>query len=124
LQTLKRIAKVSKIMESLRSPTSFENKVYDALQLIPRGKVTTYGLLGNYISCASAQAIGQALKRNPFAPDTPCHRVVKSDLTIGGFQGEREGAPISKKRRLLESEGVVFNESGEIGPDYCYRFDE
>lgn len=111
-------------MELLRPPTSFENKVYDALQLIPRGKVTTYRLLGEYISCASAQAIGQALKRNPFAPEAPCHRVVKSDLTIGGFQGEREGAPISKKRRLLESEGVEFSDSGEIDPECCYRFDE
>lgn len=111
-------------METLRPPTAFENKVYDALQLIPRGKVTTYRLLGEYISCKSAQAIGQALKRNPFAPDTPCHRVVKSDLTIGGFEGERDGAPVSRKRRLLENEGVIFLDSGAIAPECCYLFDE
>ena len=46
-------------MDLERPPTEFERKVFDALHLIPRGKVTTYGLLGRYISCRSAQAIGQ-----------------------------------------------------------------
>lgn len=107
-----------------RPPTEFEKKVYDALHLIPRGRVTTYGLLGSYIGCASAQAIGQALKRNPFAPDTPCHRVVSRDLSIGGFFGTSEGAPIARKRRLLEAEGVRFLENGNIAPECCYRFDD
>lgn len=111
-------------METHRPPTNFETKVYDALQLIPRGKVTTYGLLGKYIDCRSPRAIGQALKRNPFAPDTPCHRVVSSDLKIGGFSGQREGEPIRRKRRLLENEGVIFGEDGSISPDCCYQFDE
>lgn len=111
-------------MEIERPPTAFENKVFDALHLIPRGMITTYGILGNYISCRSAQAIGQALRRNPFAPDTPCHRVVKGDLTIGGFAGERDGEPIRRKRNLLESEGVRFLVNGSIDPKCCYRFDE
>lgn len=111
-------------METHRPPTSFETKVYDALQLIPKGKVTTYGLLGKYIDCASPRAIGQALKRNPFAPETPCHRVVSSDLRIGGFSGQSDGEPIRRKRRLLENEGVVFQDNGSINPDYCYQFDE
>mgnify|MGYP003635069094 CR=1 FL=1 len=111
-------------MERERNPTEFERKVFDALQMIPRGKVTTYGLLGRYISCRSAQAIGQALRRNPFAPETPCHRVVKGDLTIGGFAGERQGEPINRKRQLLENEGVVFNPDGSIGPESCFHFDE
>ncbi|MAS97059.1 MAG: methyltransferase [Verrucomicrobiales bacterium] len=111
-------------METLRPPTEFERKVYDALHLIPRGKVSTYKLLGDYISCRSPQAIGQALRRNPFAPGTPCHRVVKSDLTIGGFSGERDGEPVERKRRLLESEGVTFLSDGSIDPKCCHRFDE
>jgi methylated-DNA-[protein]-cysteine S-methyltransferase len=111
-------------METHRPPTNFESKVYDALQLIPKGKVTTYGLLGKYIDCASPRAIGQALKRNPFAPDTPCHRVVSSDLKIGGFSGRNEGEPVLRKRRLLENEGVVFQENGTISRDCCYQFDE
>ena len=111
-------------MDPERPPTEFERKVFDALQLIPRGMVTTYGLLGHHISCRSAQAIGQALRRNPFAPDTPCHRVVKGDLTIGGFFGQNGGEPVDRKRRLLESEGDLFLEDGSIDPTRCYRFDE
>lgn len=111
-------------METRRPPTSFETKVYDAVQLIPKGKVTTYGLLGKYIDCRSPRAIGQALRRNPFAPDTPCHRVVAADLKIGGFSGVNEGEPIRRKRRLLEAEGVVFENEDSIHADCCYHFDE
>ena len=66
----------------LKTTTNFQNKVYEALLEIPIGKITTYKLLGAYIGCKSSQAIGQALKRNPFAPDVPCHRVIKSDLRL------------------------------------------
>ncbi len=112
-------------MSSLeRPPTHFETRVYDALLLIPRGKVTTYGLVAKYVSCGSPRAIGQALRRNPFAPETPCHRVVSSDLRIGGFFGTMEGKPIIEKRALLEKEGVIFDENGVIDPASCYRFDE
>ncbi|MCB9807571.1 MGMT family protein [Candidatus Peribacteria bacterium] len=65
--------------------TPFQQKVYDALLLIPCGKVTTYKLLGDFIGCKSAQAIGQALTKNPHAPEVPCHRVIKTDGTIGGY---------------------------------------
>lgn len=111
-------------METERPPTEFESRVFDALQLIPRGKVTTYGLLGKYIGCRSPRAVGQALRRNSFAPDTPCHRVVGADLKIGGFSGVNHGEPIQRKRRLLEAEGVAFDESDSIHPDCCYHFDE
>jgi|TARA_B100001093_G_scaffold416300_1_gene406920 methylated-DNA-[protein]-cysteine S-methyltransferase len=111
-------------MELERPPTKFERKVFGALHLIPRGMVTTYGLLGRHLSCRSAQAIGQALRRNPFAPDTPCHRVIKGDFTIGGFAGQNAGDPIDRKRRLLEVEGITFLEDGSIDPACCFHFDE
>ncbi|MDF1825032.1 MAG: MGMT family protein [Verrucomicrobiales bacterium] len=111
-------------MELHRPPTEFERKVFDALHLIPRGKVTTYSQLGKYINCRSPRAIGQALKRNPFAPETPCHRVVSADLKIGGFGGQRDGEPIDRKRRLLEGEGVTFAPDGSIAPECYYSFDE
>lgn len=91
-----------------RPPTSFEEKVYDATRSIPLGKVTTYGALGRMIGCRSAQAIGQALQRNPFAPEVPCHRVIKGDLTIGGFFGETSGADVQRKEAMLRKEGVTF----------------
>lgn len=63
-------------------PTQFQKKVYEALLLIPRGKVTTYKLLANHIHCKSSQAIGQALTRNENAPQIPCHRVIKTDGSL------------------------------------------
>lgn len=90
-----------------RDITEFQRRVYLALLDVPRGETITYGELGRRIGCRSAQAIGQALKRNPFAPDVPCHRVIAADGTLGGFHGQREGEMLAKKRRLLEDEGAI-----------------
>ncbi|MCM8530906.1 MAG: MGMT family protein [Lentisphaeraceae bacterium] len=92
----------------MKTVTDFQSKVYDALKLIPEGRVTTYKLLGKFIDCKSSQAIGQALKKNPFAPEVPCHRVIKTDLKIGGYYGEVVGEKISDKLKILKSEGIVF----------------
>ncbi len=89
-------------------PTEFQKRVYAAVRRIPRGRVTTYRQLADHIGCGCCRAVGQALKRNPYAPQTPCHRVIASDLTLGGFAGQSQGEAIAKKRRLLAKEGVVF----------------
>ncbi len=89
--------------------TAFQQRVYDAARRIPKGKVTTYGMLARAIRCGSPRAVGQALRRNPFAPEVPCHRVVASDRTLGGFMGKRSGAELRRKRRMLEAEGVRFD---------------
>jgi len=91
-----------------RKVTEFQRRVYQATSAIPRGKVITYKLLARRIHCRSCRAVGQALKRNPFAPRVPCHRVIASNLALGGFQGKTTGASIAKKLRLLRDEGVVF----------------
>lgn len=65
--------------------TVFEGKVYDLCRKIPEGKVATYGSMAKALGCGAARAIGQAMRRNPFAPEVPCHRVVSSDLQLGGF---------------------------------------
>ena len=95
-------------MTSTRPPTPFEERVYQALCEVPCGRVTTYGALARRIGVASAQAIGQALKRNPRAPQVPCHRVIGSDLRAGGFNGHTAGAEMQRKLALLRSEGVTF----------------
>ena len=84
--------------------TDFQRRVYLALLDIPQGTTITYGELARRIGCRSAQAVGQALRRNPFAPDVPCHRVVAADGSLGGYNGAREGAELERKRQLLESE--------------------
>ncbi len=105
-----------------RPPTDFETRVYEAARRIPRGRVTTYGRLGAAIGCGSSQAIGQALRRNPFAPEVPCHRIVRGDLTLGGFAGATEGEEIDRKRRLLAGEGVRFDGAGRVRPDCLHDF--
>jgi methylated-DNA-[protein]-cysteine S-methyltransferase len=92
----------------VRKTTAFEQKVYDAISSIPAGRVSTYSLVGKAIGCQSAQAIGQALKRNPFAPKVPCHRVISSSFAIGGYSGATSGEKIKRKLKLLASEGVRF----------------
>jgi len=103
--------------------TDFQRRVYDALCNVPRGQVTTYGLLARYIGCGSARAVGQALRRNPFAPRVPCHRVIASDLSPGGFAGQRAGAELARKCRLLADEGVAFAD-GKLRDhkEHLYRF--
>lgn len=93
--------------------TPFQARVYEALLQVQKGHVTTYKELGAAINCNSSQAIGQALKRNPFAPTIPCHRVVKTDLTLGGFGGSFTKAP--EKKTMLEQEGVIFHQSSKNG---------
>ena len=116
------------LVEHAVNITDFQRRVYLALIDVPQGRTVTYKGLGELISCRSAQAIGQALRRNPFAVGcpvlpyyvsapvglthftldfcVPCHRVIASDGTIGGFSGEVEGEQIDRKRRLLLQEGV------------------
>ncbi len=98
----------------MKQVTPFQKRVYDALCKIPAGKVATYGSLARRIGCGSAQAVGQALRRNPFAPEVPCHRVVAADGSPGGFDGARAGAKIRKKLTLLEREGVRFDTQGRV----------
>ena len=76
---------------------------------VPPGATITYGELAQRIGCRSAQAVGQALKRNPFAPEVPCHRVVAAGGLIGGYFGKRDGDMIERKRKLIEEEQESAN---------------
>ncbi len=96
--------------------TSFQERVYAVLRTIPRGKITTYAGVAAAVGCGSSRAIGQALKRNPYAPQTPCHRVIASDLSIGGFQGCRKGPALARKIKLLKTEGVLFRKGRLADP--------
>ncbi len=84
----------------------FQEKVWQLCRKIPRGKVTTYKILGDKLKTKAYRAVGQALKRNPYAPEVPCHRVVASDGRLGGFMGQKTGKCLSKKVALLQKEGI------------------
>ncbi|KAL7918614.1 6-O-methylguanine DNA methyltransferase [Trichoderma austrokoningii] len=97
--------------------TEFEKRVWTALCQIPRGRVTTYGLLSAYLG-TSPRAVGNALRRNPFAPEVPCHRVVATGGSLGGFKGswprDGEGITITEKKTLLRGEGVKLDDKGKV----------
>ncbi|KAH7320249.1 6-O-methylguanine DNA methyltransferase [Stachybotrys elegans] len=98
--------------------TAFEKRVWTALCQVPRGSFTTYGLLAAHLG-TSPRAVGNALRRNPFAPAVPCHRVVATGGGLGGFKGswlgrkEGEGITLEEKRTLLRGEGVKLDGLGE-----------
>jgi len=91
---------------------SFNERVYEVCKRIPKGRVSTYGEISRVLNTKAYRAVGQALKRNPYAPIVPCHRVVKSSGEIGGFSGS-DLKNIKEKIKLLEREGV-FVENDKI----------
>ena len=85
----------------------FSDKIYTLLKKVPIGKVTTYKELAHATGCDAYRAVGQVLKKNPDAPNIPCHRVVGKN-NIGGFSGEnvkKNGNMMFIKKSLLEIEG-------------------
>ncbi len=87
--------------------TPFRRRVWDALSTIPVGESRTYGEIARRIGSAP-RAIGGACGANPIALIIPCHRVVGSHGSLGGFMGVTEGNPIDIKRWLLTHEGYRF----------------
>jgi len=86
------------------------------LRQIPPGRVTTYGILADFLDIRSPRAVGQALRANPYAPVVPCHRVVRQDGSLGGYFGESTVLAFRKKKQLLEAEGVSFDDSCRVRP--------
>ncbi|MGD9160150.1 MAG: MGMT family protein [Desulfobacteraceae bacterium] len=87
---------------------TFSDKVYDLLRKVPEGRVTTYKEIAHALGTRAYRGVGQAMKRNPFAPEVPCHRVVATSGRIGGFQGKTSGTSIQKKIKMLKEEGIEF----------------
>lgn len=88
----------------------FQRRVLLAEYGIPRGYVSTYGRIAQHLDNPSAsRAVGNALARNPFPLVIPCHRALRSDGRLSGFQGG-----LAIKRRLLEMEGIRFREDGRV----------
>ena len=82
------------------------DKVYEFVKSIPRGKVATYGQIALYLGNRNfARAVGNILHNNPDPEHIPCHRVVNAQ---GKLSRSYAFGGIEAQRRLLESEGVVF----------------
>ncbi len=87
--------------------TAFRQRVWQALLQIPVGESRTYGELARQLHSAP-RAIGGACGANPIALVIPCHRVVGTHGSLGGFMGVTQGDPIAIKRWLLAHEGYRF----------------
>lgn len=72
------------------------------MRKVPKGKVTTYKALARALNTEAYRAVGNAMNKNPYAPEVPCHRVVGSDGSLVGF-----ASGLAAKTRMLQSEGIV-----------------
>jgi len=90
--------------------TRFQQSVLRAQYAIPRGQVSTYGLVAAHAGApGGARAVGNVMATNPFPIIIPCHRTIRSGMQLGGF-----GGGVNMKRAMLENEGVMFDHAGRV----------
>lgn len=107
-QTRESLIKAGQIVPAM----SFNEQVWALTARVPAGRVTTYAHIARQLNTKAYRAVGQALNRNPYWPQVPCHRVVGSDGRLTGFaQG------LDTKQRLLEQEGVTI-QRGRVTADH------
>lgn len=88
------------------SGTNFQKKVWNEIKKIPKGRTTSYKQIAIAIGHPkAARAVANACGMNPNPIITPCHRVIASDGTIGGYSAE---GGVNTKRALLAKEGVYL----------------
>ncbi|KAI0059320.1 DNA binding methylated-DNA--cysteine S-methyltransferase [Artomyces pyxidatus] len=134
--------------------TAHQWAVYDLVRTIPAGQVATYKDVCAALGSGSPRSVGGALRNNPFAPYVPCHRIIASNLFIGGFFGEwtnlknqptavdesqevtenwhesfkgkGSGVIQREKIRMLAMEGVMFSNDGKLqgGEGFLWRAGE
>jgi methylated-DNA-[protein]-cysteine S-methyltransferase len=86
--------------------TKFQLKVWKYLISIPKGELRTYSQVAKAIKKPKAvRAVANAIGKNPYAPKIPCHRVIRSDGSLGGYSGK---GGINTKRKLLKLEGILL----------------
>ena len=84
--------------------TSFQLKVWGYLRKIPRGSTRTYSQVAKGIGKPLAvRAVANAIGKNPYPPKIPCHRVIRSDGSLGGYSGK---GGVNTKKMLLKKEGI------------------
>ena len=99
----------------------FRDKVYELVKRIPKGKVMTYGGIARALNSKAYRAVGQALKKNEFPEIIPCFKVVKSDGSIGGYNGS-DPKKIKKKIKILREEGIIVKKNKIDISKYFYKF--
>jgi methylated-DNA-[protein]-cysteine S-methyltransferase len=89
----------------MRKNTKLQLKVWNYLKKIPRGTIKSYMQVAKAVGKPNAvRAIANAIGKNPYPPQIPCHRVIRSDGSIGGYSGK---GGTKTKRKLLKKEGII-----------------
>jgi methylated-DNA-[protein]-cysteine S-methyltransferase len=86
--------------------TKFQLKVWNYLRKIPSGSVKTYSQVAKSIgNPLASRAVGNAIGKNPYPPKIPCHRVIMSNGSLGGYSGK---GGVKTKKMLLKKEGIIL----------------
>ena len=86
--------------------TSFNKRCYQKLVLIPKGMISTYAEIAKSLDSKAYRAVGNALGNNPHLISVPCHRIIRSDGSLGGYV-----LGINKKIQLLKKEGISIKDN-------------
>ena len=99
-------AEIQGFLYMILKGTQFQIKVWKYLKTIRKGSVLTYSEVAKGINKPKAvRAVANAIGKNPYAPKIPCHRVIRSDGSLGGYSGK---GGIKTKKKLLKSEGILL----------------
>ena len=102
----------------MKKESAFNERCYELLKLIPEGKVTTYKEMARALGTNAWRAVGTAMTKNSNLIVIPCHRVIRSDGSIGQY-----ALGSNKKAGLLEKEGVEIS-NGKVRnlDNHLYKF--
>ncbi|OIO80305.1 cysteine methyltransferase [Candidatus Pacearchaeota archaeon CG1_02_32_132] len=96
---------------------NFNENCYQILRKVPKGKVTTYKALAEAMDTKAYRAVGNAMNKNPYAPQVPCHRVINANGRLGGF-----ASGLKNKIKILRSEGIeIINDKIDLNK-YEFKF--
>src|SRR3989344_2508954 len=105
----------------MKTQKTFNEKCYEILKKVPKGKVTTYGAIAKKLKTKAYRAVGNAMNKNPFSfcdgGNTPCHRVVGSNGDLTGF-----AHGLRKKSEMLKKEGVEIKKGKIDLKKYGFKF--
>ncbi len=82
---------------------NFNKRCYQKLALIPKGMISTYAEIAKSLNSKAYRAVGNAMANNPHPISVPCHRIIRSDGSLGGY-----ALGINKKIQLLKKEGIII----------------
>lgn len=91
---------------------SYQENIYKVTRAIPRGRVTTYGAIADFLALGSARMVGRALSNSHIFDDIPAHRVVNR---IGELTGRLQFVTPTAMQERLEAEGIEISKYKVVG---------